>query len=90
MTLEVFLATLANVIVNPLIRLLFAVALVVFLWGVFEYIKDSDSSDGREKGKKHIIWGIIGLLIMVSAYSIINIALETFGLNEGVIYTGEL
>lgn len=80
MTLPEFIATLVDVIVNPLIRLLFAVALVVFIWGVFEFIKDSDSSEGRKKGIQHIIWGLVGLAIMVSSYAIIGIALDTFGI----------
>ncbi len=78
MTLEQFIQTLVDVIVNPLIILLFAVALVIFLWGVFEFIKSSDSEDGRKKGTQHIIWGLVGLAIMVSALSIIDVVYETF------------
>lgn len=80
MTLDEFLILLADEIVNPIIALLFAVALLVFLWGVFQYIKGSDNPEQRKTGTQHIIWGLIGLSIMVSAYAIINIALNTFGI----------
>lgn len=73
-----FLQKVTTIIVNPIIVLLFAVALVVFLWGLFEFIKGSDSSDARSKGVQHIFWGLIGMAIMVSVFGIINILLDTF------------
>lgn len=60
-------------IINPLIGLLFALGLVVFLWGLFQFIINSDNEDGRTTGKRHMIWGIVGMFIMVGAYAIINI-----------------
>ena len=66
-------------IVNPLIGLLFAVALLYFLWGVSQFIYNSADEQGREKGKQHILWGLIGLLIMVSVFGIINLICRTVG-----------
>lgn len=80
MTVSQFIDTLTTVIVNPLIRLAFAVALAVFLFGVFKYVKNADNSDKRKEGAKHIIWGLIGLFIMVSVWAILEIALNTFGI----------
>lgn len=60
-------------IINPLIGLLFALGLVVFLWGLVQFIINSDNEDGRTTGKRHMIWGIVGMFIMVGAYAIINI-----------------
>lgn len=77
MTVDQFILRLADVIINPLIRLLFAVALVVFLWGIIEYIKGAGSSDSREQGTRHIIWGLVGLFIMVSVYGIITLFKNT-------------
>lgn len=77
MTVDQFILNLANVILNPLIRLMFVVALVVFLWGIVEYIRGAGSSDSREQGTRHIIWGLIGLFIMVSVYGIIELFKNT-------------
>ncbi len=77
MELDQFLSKVVNVVVNPLIRLLFAAALVVFIWGVFVYIKDSDNAEARQTGRQHIIWGLIGMLIMMSVFTIVRIALST-------------
>lgn len=78
MTIEVFISNLVRVIINPLIGFMFAVALAYFIWGVINYIKGADSDSDRQTGSRHILWGIIGLIIMVSVYSILNIAMGTF------------
>jgi hypothetical protein len=72
-----FIRTLATVILNPLIRLMFAVAVIYFLWGVFVYITNAESDDGRKKGAQHIMWGLIGLVIMMGVYGILSIATGT-------------
>ncbi len=64
-------------IVNPAIKGLFVLALLFFLWGVVEFIRNSDSDDGRTKGKQHMFWGVIGMSIMVGVNTIIYIALGT-------------
>jgi hypothetical protein len=73
MTVNTFLANLANVILNPLIRLMFAVAVLYFIWGVFVYIKNAGSDSERQVGAKHILWGLIGLAIMMGVYGILEI-----------------
>jgi uncharacterized membrane protein len=77
MTVDQFILNLATVILNPLIKLMFAAAIVVFLWGIIEYIKGAGSADSREQGTRHIIWGLVGLFIMVSVYGIINLFKNT-------------
>lgn len=78
MTVDSLLSNINNLIVNPLIFLLFGVALVVFLWGVAQFIINADSSEGRKLGRDRIIYGIIGMFIMVSVYGILSIITHTF------------
>jgi|AntRauTorckE6833_2_1112554.scaffolds.fasta_scaffold20070_3 uncharacterized membrane protein YjfL (UPF0719 family) len=68
----------AEVIVNPLIYVMFGVAFLVFLWGVAEFVRKSASSTASGDGKNHIIWGIVGMVIMVSAFTILRILLGSF------------
>lgn len=74
------LAKIQILIINPLIGLLFALALMFFLWGLMQFILNANNEEGRTAGKKHMIWGIAGMFIMVSAYAIIDILRNTFGL----------
>lgn len=76
-----FLQKFNDAILYPLITLLMAVALVVFLFGCFEFIVNAGNESARSEGRKHIMWGVVGMVVMVSAYAILNIATGTFGLN---------
>lgn len=71
-----------EVILFPTIALLTAVAFLVFLWGCFGYFINSSNEQARQQGVKHITFGIIGLVIMVSAYSILRLVLVGFALDD--------
>ena len=78
-----FLAKVDRIILNPLIAFGFSVALLVFLWGIIVFLKDSAAGKEGEdvaKGKRHMVWGLVGLLVMFGVYGIINIVLGTFGI----------
>lgn len=77
MTIDQFVINLANVVLNPLLKLLFAAALLYFIWGVFQYLLNADSDSGRSTGRQHILWGIIGMAIMAGAFGILEIASRT-------------
>ena len=66
-------------IVTPVIYLIVALAVVYFVWGVLVFIQNADNTEKREDGYKHMIWGIIGMFIMLSAKGIINIIMSTIG-----------
>jgi len=73
-----FLANVVTEVVNPIILLLSAAAFVAFLWGVFEFIRNAGDETKREDGRRAILWGLVGLVIIFGAYGIINLALGTF------------
>ncbi len=75
-----FLSRINDAILFPLITLMMAVALLVFLYGAFEYVRNADSEEGRTKGSQHLFYGIIGMLVMLSALALLTIAAATFGL----------
>jgi len=77
-----FLTKVNAVILNPLITFGFAVALLLFLWGLFEFIRNPADAENRKKGQNNIIWGLVGLLIMFSVFGIIKVILGTFGLPQ--------
>ena len=67
-------------IVNPMITLLAVIAFAVFLWGVVDFIWHADDAEKRATGQQHLVWGIIGLVIIFGANAIISILKNTFGL----------
>lgn len=77
-----FVARLNDAILFPLIALLSGVAFLVFVYGAAEYVMNATNESARAEGRKHIMFGIIGLFIMVSAYAILTLASGTFGLQD--------
>ena len=77
---DTFVLKVDALIVNPLIKLLFALAIVYFLWGVFEFMSNQDNEEKKTSGKKHMLWGIIGITIMVGVWTLLNIVLDTFNI----------
>lgn len=83
-----FLAKINNAILFPLITLMMAVALLIFLYGAFEYVQNAGSDTGREEGRRHLLYGTIGMLVMLSALALLTIAAGTFGL-ESDLYNAQ-
>ena len=88
--MDAFIANLNRLIINPLILLLFALALVYFLWGVLEFMVNQDNEEKRTTGKKHMVWGIVGITIMVGVFAIMNLILRTFNISGVNLKTGEV
>ena len=66
-----------NILVVPAVELVFALALLLFIWGVFQYFVNSGDSTARKTGAQHLLWGVVGMFIMVSVYGIIRLVLTT-------------
>ncbi|MEI6553721.1 MAG: hypothetical protein WCO09_04070 [bacterium] len=77
--LQTLITAIDQYILNPLIVLAFAIAMVVFLWGVFQYIRGAGDPKARETGRNHILWSIIGMAIMFTVFSIITVISNTVG-----------
>lgn len=67
---------LANII-NPLIMLMIGIAVVYFLWGVFDFVREAENSDKRKEGGMRMLYGVLGIFIMVTAYGILNLIIGT-------------
>ncbi len=78
------LHTLLTQIINGvLVPLVFAVAFLVFIWGVVQYFIAGAGED-KEKAKNLIIYGVIGFFVMVAVWGLVNILLGTFNLNQNI------
>jgi di/tricarboxylate transporter len=68
-------------ILNPVVILIGALALVYFMVGVFKYIKDGGEADKKE-AIQMITWGIIFLFVMTAVWGLVNLVAGTFPLNK--------
>lgn len=73
-----------NFINSILVPVLFAVAFLTFLWGVYKYfILGADSDTERATGRQFVLWGVIGFVVILSLWGLVGIVGSTFGLTPG-------
>ena len=68
-------------ILNTLIPILIVLGVVYFVWGVITYMIGSDE-EAKKKGRDRIIFGIIGLVVIVGMWGLVHIVTSTFNLNN--------
>lgn len=68
-------------IIDPLILIVFSAGFFLFLWGLVNFLWNIDEGGENTAGKQHMIWGIVGMVIMVSVYGIISMIDNTLQLN---------
>ena len=66
-----------STIVYPIVALMFAVAVVVFAYGVLQMVIKGNDEKARAQGKTAILGGVIGMFIMLSAWGIIHLISST-------------
>lgn len=83
--LNKFIKDVDNLIINPLISFLFALAVIFFLYGIFEFLLNQTNEEKKTTGKSHMLWGIVGITIMMGVWFIQGILLNTLGINKSEI-----
>jgi hypothetical protein len=72
-----------DLINGVLVPVLFAVAFITFIYGVANtYILHPDKA---EEGHKLILWGIIGFVVMVSLWGLVNVISDTLQLSGDAV-----
>lgn len=71
-------ASLIDIIRGYLVPFIIALALLVFLWGVFKTVTAGADGKKRQEGIAFITYGIIGLAVMISIWSLVYLLTSTF------------
>src|SRR4051812_48849653 len=81
-TLGGFILSIISFIDNLLVPLVFAIAFIVFLWGVYTYfIAGGANEEKRAEGQKFVLWAIIGFVVMFSIWGLINLVRSSLPIN---------
>ena len=64
-------------IVYPVVAFVFGLAVIYFVYGVLQLVFHGNDADARKKGQSTIIYGTLGMFIMVSAWGIIYLISNT-------------
>jgi uncharacterized membrane protein YidH (DUF202 family) len=83
-TLGDVLTTFTNII-NALMPFIVALAVLYFIWGVFQYVANAGDEEARKAGQSKMIYGVIGIFVMVSVWGLVNLLQGSFATNKTVI-----
>lgn len=79
--IAVYIRTAVEFINSTLIPFVFALALLLFIWGMYVYFIQGGADEGkRDEGKKLALYAIAGFVLMVSVWGIVNLIAGGLGL----------
>lgn len=71
----------ACLIIKAVVPLLIALAVVVFIYGIVQYILNADNEEKRQQGRTFMMYGIIALFVMISIWGLVQVLANTFHIN---------
>jgi len=76
-----FFGAVTNFINQYIVPAVFAIAFLVFIWGIFKLFILGGTDEGkREEGKSLVMYSIIGFVLMISIWGLVNLVVSSFGL----------
>ena len=66
-------------ILKLIVPVVVILGIVYFVWGVISYVIAGDD-EAKTKGRDRMIYGIIGLAVIVAIWGLVNILINTFNL----------
>lgn len=70
-----------NELLGAVLPFLIAIGVVIFVWGVIQFVVAGDE-EAKTKGRDRIIYGIIGLVVIVGLWGLVRLVTNTFNLNN--------
>lgn len=70
---------------NVAVPVVFALAFIVFIWGVFQvFVLGGTNEEAKEKGRALMLYGLIGFFVMVSVWGLVHILTGSVSLTNQV------
>ena len=69
-------------LLNRVIPVIMALALVAFLWGLAVFMLEAGDESAQKRARLMIAWGVLGLFVMFSVWGLVNVLLGTFTLRN--------
>lgn len=76
---EQILSNVVTEIFSPLYQAVVGISILYFLYGVAKYVLDLNNPEKQTFGKSHLLWGMVGLFIILSVGGILNTLNGIFG-----------
>lgn len=69
---EQILSNVVTELFSPLYQAAVGVAILYFLYGVAKYVLDLNNPEKQTFGRSHLLWGMVGLFIILSVGGILS------------------
>lgn len=73
-------------LLNAIVPIMIALGVVYFIWGVVTLVI-ADDEEAKAAGKNRVIYGIIGLAVIIGLWGLVRVLSNTFGLNNTQNFT---
>ena len=70
------LVTIEN-LVSATTPVIVGLAVLIIIWGVFRLIAGAGDVEKRKEGQQFVLWGVIGVFVMLSIWGFVNILRNT-------------
>ena len=71
-------------ITYTVIPVIIGLAVLVFIYALFQFVSSAGDEEARAGAKHLIIWSVIGIFAMVSVWGLVNILSGTFNLDNTI------
>lgn len=71
-------------LIDVALPLIIGIAVLLFLWGLVQYILKADDAEARASARSLMIWGVVIIFVMVSLWGLVNLLDSVFGLEDTV------
>lgn len=82
-TITDFLAQLQGIL-NKIVPFLIGLAVFIVIWGIITYVTHAAEEEKREEARRFVLWGIVGVFMMLSVWGFVNILLNSFTLERQI------
>jgi len=72
-------------IIDLIIPLLILLAVLFFIWGVIQYVINTDDEEAKTKGRDRMIAGLVGFAVIFAMWGLVRIVQNTFGVQSGEV-----
>jgi Kef-type K+ transport system membrane component KefB len=82
--IKTYSSSIIMLINTVLVPVLFAIAFLYFIYGVYKYfILGAANDKERENGRSFVLWSVIGFAVILSVWGLVAVVGNTFGFTPG-------
>lgn len=71
-------------ILELLVPILIGIAVIIFIWGVVQFVARAGDDEKRKEGRKKMVWGIVGLVVIVAVWGLVNFVIGALDLDDEI------